>query len=333
MTRAPIDEGAARRVRDVAGLLKEKEYSAALEAAEQATQQYPECADLWVNRGIALRKLGRLDDAFAAYDRAIEIDPNDPDCWLNRGICVRAMNRPEMHEKAVASYTRAVELDPDCADALQNLGNVSNRLAYFFVSEAEAKKEYFRKSEEAYQRALRMKPDNWELYGNMAVVLIKQGRFREAIEQADRSIELKPDYADAWYLRGYALTELGRLEEALEAYHQAASVMPPGDDFGLRVWINAGNVLFQMGRADDALGAYDRAASIDPKNRMYYRGCKANAWYNKAVAYKRLGKDEEAWDAYRESARLRSEEETFMEPVKEFVGPAACDTEHIKEGA
>lgn len=321
-----------KQVREVAWLLQGQKYAEALATAEEALEQYPRCADLWVNKGIALRKLRRLDDALAAYDQALELNPDDADCCLNRGICIRAMNRPHMHEKAVASYTRAVELDPDCADALMNLGNVSNRLAYFFVSEAEAKKEYFRKSEEAYQRALAVKPGSWELYGNMAVVFIKQGRFSEAIEQTDRSIALKPDYADAWYLRGYALTELGRLEEALEAYEKAAASIPPGDDFGLRIWINAGNVLFQMGRPDDALEAFDRAAAIDPQNRMYYRGCRANAYYNKAFVYKRQGKDDEAWRAYEESLRLRSEEETFVEPIKEFVGPAACDTEHIKEG-
>jgi tetratricopeptide (TPR) repeat protein len=327
-----VDKESKEQVKEVARLLREQKYPEALEAAERAIQQYPVSADLWVNKGIALRKLKRLDDALAAYDKAIELNPSDADCWLNRGVCIRAMNRPEMHEEAVISYTKAVEIDPYCADALMNLGNVSNRIAYCYASEAEVKKEYYRQSEEAYQRALAVKPGSWELYGNMAVVLIKQGRFHEAIEQADGAIELNPRYADAWYLRGYALAELGRLDEALEAYKKAALATPPGDDFGLRVWINAGNVLFQMGRLDEALEAFETAAAIDPQNRVYYRGCRANALYNKAVAYKRLGDDDKARRSYEESIRLRSEEETFMEPVKEFVGPAACDTEHIKEG-
>jgi superkiller protein 3 len=327
-----MDE-AGQRVREVARLLHEQKWAEALDCADRAIEQHPGCADLWVNKGIALRRLKRLDDALAAYDRAIELNPDDADCWLDRGVCIRAMNRPHMHEKAVASYTRAVEIDPDCADALMNLGNVSNRLAYFFLTEAEAKKEFFRKSEEAYQRALAVKPDSWELYGNMAVVFIKQGRFLEAIEQADRSIALKSDYADAWYLRGYALMELGRLDEALVAYERAAASIPPGDDFGLRIWVNAGYVLIQMARLDDALEAFDKALAIDPQNRMYYRGCRANAYYDKAFVYNKQGKDDEAQRALEESMKLRLEEENFMEPVKEFVGPAACDTEHIKEGA
>jgi tetratricopeptide (TPR) repeat protein len=325
-------EECRQQVKETGRLLRQQKYAEALEAAQRAIQQYPDCADLWVNQGIALRRLKRLDDALAAYDRAIELNPDDADCWLNRGVCIRAMNRPHMHEKAVASYTRAVEIDPECADALMNLGNVSNRIAYFYCTEAEAKKELFRQSEEAYDRALAVKPDSWELYGNKAVVFIKQGRFREAVEQADKSIKLNPNYADAWYLRGYALAELRRLDEALESYRKAAAVMPPGDDFGLRVWINAGNVLFDMGKTQEALEAWENAARIDPQNKMYYRGCRANAWYNKAVAYKKLGDDEQAHRCYEESAKLRAQEETFMEPIKEFVGPAACDTEHIKEG-
>jgi tetratricopeptide (TPR) repeat protein len=329
---APTEEQVKQQVQDVALLLHEKQWAEALEACDRAIALFPQCHDLWVNKGIALRRLKRLDDALAAYDRAIELDAGDADCWLNRGVCIRAMNRPHMHEKAVASYTRAVEVDPRCADALMNLGNVSSRIAYFYATEAETKKDFFRRMEDAYQRALAVKPDSWELYGNMAMGFIKQGRFDEAIEQADRSIELNADYADAWYLRGYAQMELGRLPEALESFEKAAAVMPPGDDFGLRVWVNAGTVLFLMGRMEDALEAYDKAVGIDPQNRMYYRGCRANALFNKAVVYKRLGKDEEARRSLEESLKLRAEEETFTEPVKEFVGPAACDTEHIKEG-
>ena len=323
---------AKQQVQEVARLLHESKWAEALELSDRAIAEFPEDHDLWVDKGIALRRLKRLDDALAAYDRANELDPDDADCWLNRGVCIRAMNRPHMHEKAVASYTRAVEVDPDCADALMNLGNVSSRIAYFYATDAEVKKQHFRRMEDSYRRALAVKPDSWELYGNMAMGYIKQGLFAEAIEQADRSIELNAGYSDAWYLRGYALMEMRRFPEALESFHTAAEVMPAGDDFGLRVWINAGTVLFLMGRLDDALEAYGRAAAIDPKDRMYYRGCRANALYNMAVVYSRLGRDEEARRSLEESLRLRMEEETFTEPVKEFVGPAACDTEHIKEG-
>jgi len=125
--------------------------------------------------------------------------------------------------------------------------------------------------------------------------------------------------------------ELRRFPEALESFEKAAAAMPPGDDFGLRVWINAGTVLVLMGRLDDALVAYGKAVAIEPQNRMYYRGCRANALYNEAFVYNKLGEDKEARQALEESLKLRAEEETFTEPVKEFVGPAACDTEHIRK--
>jgi tetratricopeptide (TPR) repeat protein len=153
-------------VQEVARLLHEKKWAEALELSDRAIARFPESHDLWVNKGIALRRLGRLDDALAAYDKANELNPDDADCWLNRGVCIRAMNRPQMHEKAVKSYTRAVEVDPDCADALMNLGNVSSRIAYFYATDAEIKKEHFRRMEEAYQRALAVKPDSWEQYGD-----------------------------------------------------------------------------------------------------------------------------------------------------------------------
>ncbi|MBC2746079.1 MAG: tetratricopeptide repeat protein, partial [ANME-2 cluster archaeon] len=34
-------------------------------------------AEVWYNKGIALRKLGRADEALACYDEALDINPRD----------------------------------------------------------------------------------------------------------------------------------------------------------------------------------------------------------------------------------------------------------------
>ena len=65
------------------------------------------------NRGIALRDLGRFEEALAACDRAIEIDPRHAVAHTNRGNALRDLGR---FEEALAAYDRAIEIDPRNAD-------------------------------------------------------------------------------------------------------------------------------------------------------------------------------------------------------------------------
>uniref|UniRef100_UPI001EF9FC05 TPR end-of-group domain-containing protein n=1 Tax=Crocosphaera watsonii TaxID=263511 RepID=UPI001EF9FC05 len=76
--------------------------------------------------GVALGKLGRLDDAIASYDNALEFKPDDHQAWYNRGVALGNIGR---FDDAIASYDKALEIKPDdpsvyynkaCAYALQN---------------------------------------------------------------------------------------------------------------------------------------------------------------------------------------------------------------------
>ena len=42
----------------------------------------------WVNKGAALGKLGRHDEALKAFDEALEIDPKDAQTWYNKGAAL-----------------------------------------------------------------------------------------------------------------------------------------------------------------------------------------------------------------------------------------------------
>ncbi|MFP4007272.1 MAG: tetratricopeptide repeat protein [Spirulinaceae cyanobacterium] len=42
----------------------------------------------WINRGVALRRLGRYQEALESYDSAIALRANDPLIWNNKGTMV-----------------------------------------------------------------------------------------------------------------------------------------------------------------------------------------------------------------------------------------------------
>lgn len=57
--------------------LDEGDYNNALSSFDQALSIEPINADLWNLKGIALRSLGRYDEASDCYNKSLEIEPRD----------------------------------------------------------------------------------------------------------------------------------------------------------------------------------------------------------------------------------------------------------------
>lgn len=82
----------------------------ALDSCDKAIALEPHFAGAHINRGNALKDLGRLDEAIASYDTAIAVQPDQAAAaYVNRGNALRALKR---FDEAVANYEKAVALDP-----------------------------------------------------------------------------------------------------------------------------------------------------------------------------------------------------------------------------
>jgi len=57
--------------------LQSGDYEKALSYYEQALLIKPDDPDLWNQKGIVLRSLGRYDEASDCYNRSLELDPRD----------------------------------------------------------------------------------------------------------------------------------------------------------------------------------------------------------------------------------------------------------------
>jgi len=57
--------------------LQNGNFENALSFFEQALLLKPDDPDLWNNKGIALRSLGRYDEASACYNKSLQLDPRD----------------------------------------------------------------------------------------------------------------------------------------------------------------------------------------------------------------------------------------------------------------
>ena len=55
----------------------------------------PNYAYAWNNKGLALYKLGRYEEAIECYDRALQIDPDNAVAWTGKGVALGMLRRYE----------------------------------------------------------------------------------------------------------------------------------------------------------------------------------------------------------------------------------------------
>ncbi|WP_262928513.1 tetratricopeptide repeat protein [Streptomyces sp. TRM68416] len=203
---------------------------AAVEAAGRAGDRLGE-ADAWNNLGLALRGVGRVEEAVQAHSRARDLlqaagdRPGEADAWNNLGIALREAGRVE---EAVQALTRA-------RDLFQAAGN---------------------------------RPGEASAWNNLGIALREAGRVEEAVQAHTRARDLhravgnRPREASAWNNLGLALGEAGRVEEAVEAYGTSLEICRECEH-----WYGAGQALYNLadlhetvGRPAEARAAYLEAA-------------------------------------------------------------------------
>ncbi len=147
---------------DVAGRNEE-----AIDAYQQAIAAKPEAAGYFNNLGNVLARVGKVDDARAAYLKSIELDPaSAATAWRNFGIVLYNANRlPD----AVEPFQKAVQLDPKNAQAWYLLG--ASLVSRMTSKQTGDKLEVVLApgTVEAYEKALELDPNG--VYGQQA----KQG--------------------------------------------------------------------------------------------------------------------------------------------------------------
>ena len=144
----------------------------------------------------------------------------------------------------------------------------------------------------AYNKTLRLKPDDADAYNNRGVAKVHLGRHDDAIADYNEAIRLKPDDADAYNNRGSAKVHLGRHDDAIADYDEAIRLKPDYAD----AYNNRGSAKDDLGRHDDAIADYDEAIRLKPDY--------ADAYYNRGIAKDDLGRYDDAIADYDEAIRL-----------------------------
>lgn len=131
-------------------------------------------ADAYCQRGNALLRAGRAEDALASFDAAIAGNPQNFQAFNNRGNALRVLDRIE---DAVASYDGAIALKPDLvlvhhnrASALQDLGR-------------------FAEAFDAYNQAIALRPDFHPSFLGRGTLNLLLGRMREGFADFEHRLQ------------------------------------------------------------------------------------------------------------------------------------------------
>jgi len=82
------------------------------------------------------------------------------------------------------------------------------------------------KADDAFQAALKIKPDSYEPLVNRAVALFRLARYAEAETVLRETLKVKSESAAAYYYLGRTLNKLNRNDEAEAAYLQSVKLSP-----------------------------------------------------------------------------------------------------------
>ena len=232
---------------------------------------------IFMNLGLVLQEINRLDDAEASYLSAIELMPEFAEAHNNLGNVLKQTQRLAQAESA---YQRAIELKPEFVDAYSNLGNVYCEMGR--LPEAEG----------AYAQALKLNPEFVLGYFNLGNLYQETRRLVEAETAFRCAIELKPDFAAAYNNLGLIHKDTNRHLEA-ETLYRCACVLAPSF---AEAHYNLGNLLQEMERWREAEDAYCRVLELNPS----YLGALGNL----GNVFKKSYRYQEAEEVYRKAIEL-----------------------------
>jgi tetratricopeptide (TPR) repeat protein len=101
--------------------LKKNKNEKALAIFEDVIQLEPENTMAWNNKGVALRKLGRLEDAINCYNKVLVIEPKQTQALINKARALKLQNKLDL---ALFTYEDILEINPNHQNAFDESNEI-----------------------------------------------------------------------------------------------------------------------------------------------------------------------------------------------------------------
>ena len=150
-------------------------FTDAIEKGSSEQKINPFLSVAYNNRGIALKRSGRLDEALVDYNRLIATTPEDSRPYVNRGNIYQSQKK---YTEALRNYNSALELDPESETAFSSRGALYATQGKFNLALQD------------FNRALELKPVFKDALSNRIKLYDVIGRKEDALKDIAKYYEL-----------------------------------------------------------------------------------------------------------------------------------------------
>lgn len=208
----------------------------------------------WYLLGLALRLLGRAEEALTALDTATRLAPQALEPLFNLAVAKFSLDR---RSEAEDDLRRALTIKADFAEARVLLGQIlldrgdcagaaaeyqavlaiapEHKAAAINLGLALQRVGRADDAVAAFRKAAGLVPDNADVMRCLAGLLVDKGGGAEAVAAAERATTLAPRDAAAWYVLGAACQTVTELDRAAEALARAVELDPNYVDAATRL--------------------------------------------------------------------------------------------------
>jgi tetratricopeptide (TPR) repeat protein len=134
------------------------------------------------NKGLALRYMGKYNEAIKCYNKAIEIEQNDDYAWKGKGSVLRDLGN---YGDAIKCYNKAIEINPNYAEAWNSEGITFHNWGRY------------EDAIKCYNKAIEINPNYAEAWFNSARSKVRKGDIKNGLIDLQKAIEIDKIYIES----------------------------------------------------------------------------------------------------------------------------------------
>lgn len=229
-------------------LLNFQKKEEALDTYKKVIQMDQSSLMVWTNIVLLHFEFGDYDSVTYYSKQALEYFPNQGRLWFMNGLGYYSLND---YQNAVKGLEQAEKFELENqtmrSDILSTLGDTYNSL------------EQFEKSDEAYEAALEINPDNEHVLNNYSYFLsLRNENLEKAQAMCEILMTISPDNSTYQDTYAWVLYKLGDYKKALTLIEKAIKDTNSGV-----VMEHHGDILYKLGRREEALESWKKAAEFE----------------------------------------------------------------------
>ena len=232
MTKAQVLEAGKAGVNEILVLpMPQEDLEVKLRQIFQAGQtEEAKQAQILYNRGVALMKDGRYEEALEHFSEILSIYEH-AEVYYNLGYIKTAQAR---YQEAIAFFQKATQINKTFAGAYHMMAKCFEKLeqldqaseCYQQAADIFMERDMDEDAEKALQELLRLKPETINVYNSLGILFRKRGDYKAAAAQYRKALKVNPNDENIYYNLARMYFETQDFFMAREALAEALELNP-----------------------------------------------------------------------------------------------------------